>query len=208
MIKLFYFSILLLFTAFTCESDDAVADTEADSLLFPDVACGSMAVEIDGVLISYDDVFAIISDPAVCRLKLTAVNAGPGFEDRIINLVISPPNLGTYILEETGATDEYCELTRVTWQYRSAASADEEILPQFAYSSRASFGGEGYLEITELELNFEDDLQDYISGQFEFTAGVFFDETGAAPDTITIRGSFCEIPIENRICDPTGEVIC
>ena len=196
--KLFFLPLLFVFTAFMCESDDAVTDTEADSLLFPDVACGSMAVEIDGILSVYSDyVLGIVAESPTCRMVLNANNEGPGFENRFVSMVISAPAVGTYVLEETGIeTDDTCGFTRIVWQYQLAPDADGGLVSQFGYSSRPSWGGEGYLEITDLELGYGDDVPDYISGQFEFTAGVFFDETGAAPETITIRGSFCEIPVE------------
>ncbi|NQX78378.1 DUF6252 family protein [Gilvibacter sp.] len=205
MKKLFFLPLLFVFTAFMCESDDAVTDAEADSLLFPDVACGSMAVEIDGILSVYSDFTSgIVSQSTTCRMILNANNEGPGVENRFVSMVISAPAVGTYILEETGISDEFCEFTRIVWQYLLDTDADGGLESQFGYSSRPVYGGEGYLEITELELNFEDDLPDFISGQFEFTAGVFFDETGAAPETVTIRGSFCEIPIIDNICDTGG----
>lgn len=208
MKKLLLLTLLFSFLACETDSDDSGLDGGVDSLLFPEVECGQMALEIDGILTVYDDVFSLVDQISICRVILNAQLPGPADENRLFNLLLSPPEAGTYLLEETGLSDEFCDYTRITWQYSLATEPDGPREPQFGFSSRAVWGGSGYLEITELVLNFDDEEPDYISGQFEYTAGQFFDETGSAPTSVTIRGSFCEIPIEDRRCITDGTVIC
>lgn len=207
MKKLLFLPILIFL--FSCESEAVdSSEDDADSLLFPEVACGEMAIEIDGFLSVYPDVFSLAGDLDLCRVIFNAQLPGPASENRLFHMILSPPEVGTFILEETGVSNEYCEYTRMTWQYSYSPDPEGSRLPQFGYSSRPTWGGFGYLEITELEFNFDDDLPDYISGQFEYTAGLFFDETGLAPETVVIRGSFCEIPIEDKRCFAPPNAIC
>ncbi|WP_420379106.1 hypothetical protein [Gilvibacter sp.] len=190
MKKLFYFSILFILTAFTCESDDALVEEEP---LFPEAAAGEIVIEADGsLLVLNDQAEAYVSE---CNIVVFGLKQNP--DDSNVSLNILLPNtaeLTDYILEDYAANGEYCTVFRVGLSFADPADPDNSVY----YSSFSNFGGSGILTITTFDFDPPSGGPYTISGHFEVIGADI--EGSVTP--IAFRGSFNTITINTTCSSP------
>ena len=172
--------------------DSTTEEETADSTIFPEAECGEVAIEFDGFIsVLNDDVKA--ANDGSCELSMTASKFND--DGSAVFLLIRITNLDTitYTLEDyDGSGDAFCSNVRVYIGFRSSDPEAEPI----GYSTYSTWGGSGDLTVSEFELEFFDDIEDFLTGTFEITAGLVGDPAAPFGETISLVGSFNKIPIE------------
>ena len=173
-----------------CEADEPIELTEPESL-FPEAPFGTIVVESDGVSIVLDE-FARAATDGYCQVQLYAQKFNPdGSSISIAIRLIEPVDGIEYNLEEYAFDEEYCNDVRVYIGYGPSVETEEH----YGYSSYNNYGGEGLIQVSDLEFNFTDEVDDYIIGYFEVTAGLVGDPAADVDETFSFIGTFT-LPLE------------
>lgn len=171
-----------------CESDDAVIETEEESL-FPVAAPGEIAVESDGATLILNNAMGVpVSN---CRLSMSAGTVNP--DGSRVDFAMHITNIDTisYSLGDYSIYADFCDNVRIFFGFHSGIEGDEYL----QYSSYSEYGGMGELVISDFHIEFLDDEDDFVSGTFDVVVG-FVESTGTTTgETLSLRGTINAVPI-------------
>lgn len=187
-------TVFFVLFIFSCESEPVEGfdeSTEEASLVFPEAECGEVALEADGFpLVLNQDAKA--STDGGCQVNLHAQFENPDGSRVFIFIRFTNLDSIDYTLEDYSSAGDYCNTVRVYLGFVSAIPDDDAE----GYSSFPEYGGEGVLTVSDFNVVYDDDIDNFITGTFELTAGLVQHPADPSAESIHLIGSFNKIPVE------------
>lgn len=198
MRRIFLLPVFFLFCAFSCESDDPLIEEE---IALPELSPGEIAIELDGASLIFSPIESNAGYGLSCGrlLGVEGLRENPDGSRVWFQVLVIDPEIANFDQEDNpwvfcGADGDGLPRDsglRFHLMFTDSSGEFREL-----FSGDPSFGGSGYLEVTELELPFSlDDPDGLITAEFEILLHLSNLDGIPGLSPLNLRGRINTVPV-------------